>query len=70
MSGSKNPIGTNRNIDKISFHPFFSSKDSLRAILILIFFITISLIFPFDIGDPENFNPANPLNTPIHIQPE
>ena len=70
ISGSKNPIGINRNIDKISFHPFFSSKDSLRAILILIFFITISLIFPFDIGDPENFNPANPLNTPIHIQPE
>jgi len=21
-------------------------------------------------GDPENFNPANPLSTPVHIQPE
>jgi ubiquinol-cytochrome c reductase cytochrome b subunit len=22
------------------------------------------------LGDPENFNPANPLVTPVHIQPE
>merc|ERR1712087_425703 len=27
-------------------------------------------IFPSDIGDPENFIPANPIVTPVHIQPE
>lgn len=25
---------------------------------------------PWTLGDPENFLPANPLVTPVHIQPE
>ena len=25
---------------------------------------------PWILGDPENFLPANPLVTPVHIQPE
>ena len=68
--GSNSPIGLNPNTDKVSFHPFFTSKDSLRFILYLLILISISFLGPYSIGDPENFNPANPLNTPIHIQPE
>jgi len=30
----------------------------------------ICLQAPWDLGDPENFIPANPIVTPIHIQPE
>ena len=30
----------------------------------------ISLFNPWILGDPENFIPANPLVTPLHIQPE
>ena len=30
----------------------------------------IVLQHPWDLGDPENFIAANPLVTPIHIQPE
>jgi len=30
----------------------------------------ICLQAPWDLGDPENFIPANPLVTPVHIQPE
>lgn len=30
----------------------------------------ICLTNPWILGDPENFIPANPLITPIHIQPE
>nr|YP_010385518.1 cytochrome b [Halotydeus destructor]UPN63262.1 cytochrome b [Halotydeus destructor] len=70
QSGSKSPTGLNPNSDKISFHPFFSSKDALGAMVFLFMLITISFITPYLMGDPENFNPANPLNTPIHIQPE
>jgi len=70
IKGSNNPIGIKRNLDKISFHPFFTSKDIIGLLLIIIPFLTISLITPYDLGDPDNFNPANPLNTPIHIQPE
>lgn len=32
--------------------------------------IMISLFNPWLLGDPENFIPANPLVTPLHIQPE
>jgi ubiquinol-cytochrome c reductase cytochrome b subunit len=27
-------------------------------------------IFPYKLGDPENFSFANPLRSPLHIQPE
>jgi len=67
--GSNNPTGIKR-IDKISFHPFFSIKDTLGVSIILIPFLSVVLIFPYSLGDPDNFNPANPLRTPIHIQPE
>ena len=30
----------------------------------------IVLLEPWRLGDPENFIPANPLVTPVHIQPE
>ena len=38
----------------------------------IIFFIYmyICLQAPWLLGDPENFIPANPLVTPVHIQPE
>ena len=33
--------------------------------------LTIICLFePWILGDPENFIPANPLVTPVHIQPE
>jgi len=70
QSGSSNPLGTNSNIDKIPFHPFHSWKDLLGVILIIFFLIFICLVTPYFLGDVENFSPANPLVTPIHIQPE
>nr|WHE44916.1 cytochrome b [Nymphalis c-aureum] len=70
QTGSNNPLGINSNLDKIPFHPFFSFKD-LIGFIILIFMLTLlSLINPYLLGDPDNFIPANPLVTPIHIQPE
>lgn len=70
QTGSNNPLGLNRNNDKIPFHPYFSLKDLIRFIFILSPFLLISFISPNIITDPENFIPSNPLVTPIHIQPE
>jgi len=70
QTGSNNPIGLNSNLDKIPFHPFFSVKDLLGALLILAGLSLIVLLVPNLLGDVENFIPANPLITPIHIQPE
>ena len=69
-TGSRNPLGLNRNFDKIPFHPYFINKDLLGILLLLIFIFYISFQTPWLLGDPENFIPANPLVTPIHIQPE
>lgn len=70
QTGSNNPLGTNRNIDKIPFHPYYSTKDLVGYIIILFVLIILSLYNPYILGDPDNFIPANPLVTPIHIQPE
>nr|YP_009995309.1 cytochrome b [Ochthebius minoicus]QNP09712.1 cytochrome b [Ochthebius minoicus] len=70
QTGSNNPLGTNSNIDKIPFHPYFSFKDLFGFILMLTMLILLTIINPYMLGDPDNFIPANPLITPIHIQPE
>nr|YP_010287492.1 cytochrome b [Cotta incongruaria]UKT61823.1 cytochrome b [Cotta incongruaria] len=70
QTGSNNPLGVNSNLDKIPFHPFFTYKDLIGFIVMLFLLIMLTLINPYMLGDPDNFIPANPLVTPIHIQPE
>nr|YP_010329848.1 cytochrome b [Amerila alberti]UNP54597.1 cytochrome b [Amerila alberti] len=70
QTGSNNPLGLNSNYDKIPFHPFFTFKDLIGAIMMLFLLIMLTLTNPYLLGDPDNFIPANPLVTPVHIQPE
>lgn len=70
QSGSNNPLGISSNINKIPFHPYFSVKDLFGFIIIFWALISLALIDPYLLGDTENFIPANPLVTPVHIQPE
>ncbi len=70
QTGSRNPLGTKRNIDKIPFHPYFTFKDILGFLILLLLLTTLTLKDPYLLGDPDNFTPANPLVTPVHIQPE
>nr|YP_010737152.1 cytochrome b [Micromelalopha sieversi]WEP25239.1 cytochrome b [Micromelalopha sieversi] len=70
QTGSNNPLGINSNLDKIPFHPFFVYKDLIGFIVMLMILILLTLINPYLLGDPDNFIPANPLVTPVHIQPE
>lgn len=70
QTGSSNPLGLKINIDKISFHPYFSLKDLIGFLIIIFILIYIVLKYPYNLGDPDNFIPANPLVTPVHIQPE
>lgn len=69
-TGSRNPLGLNRNLDKIPFHPYFTSKDLYGFIILFLSLISLRFQRPWLLGDPENFIPANPLVTPVHIQPE
>nr|YP_009179033.1 cytochrome b [Hepialus xiaojinensis]ALK03772.1 cytochrome b [Hepialus xiaojinensis] len=68
--GSNNPLGINSNLDKIPFHPYFSFKDLFGFIIMMMILMLLTLWNPYILSDPDNFIPANPLVTPIHIQPE
>lgn len=70
LTGSSNPLGTNRNLNKIPFHIYFTSKDIFGFIIFILIFFLINLETPYIFRDPDNFLPANPIVTPIHIQPE
>nr|UIW24545.1 cytochrome b [Mus minutoides]UIW24546.1 cytochrome b [Mus minutoides]UIW24548.1 cytochrome b [Mus minutoides]UIW24549.1 cytochrome b [Mus minutoides] len=69
-TGSNNPTGLNSDADKIPFHPYYTIKDILGVLIMLLFLMTLVLFFPDMLGDPDNYMPANPLNTPPHIKPE
>nr|QXJ79772.1 cytochrome b [Suinzona borowieci] len=70
QTGSSNPLGTQNNIDKLPFHPYFTFKDLVGILILMFMLIFLTLSNPYLLGDPDNFMPANPLVTPIHIQPE
>nr|ATI10806.1 cytochrome b [Calvisia medogensis] len=70
QTGSNNPMGIKSNMDKIPFHPYFSIKDIVGFIIMIMLLTYLTLMEPYLLGDPDNFTPANPLVTPTHIQPE
>nr|YP_009520051.1 cytochrome b [Proechimys mincae]ATB18378.1 cytochrome b [Proechimys mincae] len=69
-TGSNNPSGLNSNSDKIPFHPYYTIKDILGLMFMLLILMMLILFTPDLLGDPDNYTPANPLNTPPHIKPE
>ncbi len=70
QTGSNNPLGLNSNSDKIPFHVYYSIKDLIGFLILIVTLFAIAIFTPNLLGDPENFLPANPLVTPVHIKPE
>jgi len=68
--GSNNPLGINSDSNKIPFHIYYTVKDIAGFIVLLVTLVGVALFMPNVLGDPENFIPANPLVTPVHIKPE
>lgn len=56
--------------DSIKFSSYYTVKDLLGIIVVLLGFFIMVLFFPNYLGHPDNFIPANPLVTPPHIVPE
>nr|AWM99480.1 cytochrome b [Balaena mysticetus] len=69
-TGSNNPTGIPSDMDKIPFHPYYTIKDILGALLLILALLMLTLFAPDLLGDPDNYTPANPLSTPAHIKPE
>lgn len=68
--GSNNPIGIRSDIDKVPFHHYYALKDVYGVIVFMLGLSILAFLFPYTLGDAENFKPANPLVTPVHIKPE
>ena len=68
-TGSSRRIFLHTNETKIKFNYNYVIKDMVRVspLFLFMFFIFVS---PYKLGDPENFIFANPLMSPLHIQPE
>nr|ACA28406.1 cytochrome b [Artibeus planirostris] len=69
-TGSNNPTGIPSDPDMIPFHPYYTIKDILGFLVMFTALATLVLFSPDLLGDPDNYIPANPLNTPPHIKPE
>ncbi|CAO3668038.1 hypothetical protein CU097_006468 [Rhizopus azygosporus] len=68
--GSSNPLGITANADRIYMHPYYTFKD---LITIFLFFLVLALFLfyaPNKLGHPDNYIPANPMQTPASIVPE
>lgn len=72
ISGSNNPLGIEPKSakDTIPFHPYYTSKDIFGLSIFMIFYALVVFYFPNALGDPDNYIPANPMQTPAHIVPE
>nr|BBD21704.1 cytochrome b [Plakobranchus ocellatus] len=68
--GSTSPIGDLHHVSKTPFHPYYSWKDLVGFLILALVIVTLGFFYPTILGDPENFIPANPMVTPVHIQPE
>ena len=70
--GSNNPIGIDPSgkQDTIPFHPYYTYKDVFGLMVFLLVFASAVFFYPNFLGHPDNYIPANPLQTPAHIVPE
>nr|YP_009108159.1 cytochrome b [Panopea globosa]AIU56068.1 cytochrome b [Panopea globosa] len=69
-TGSNNPLGVSSDADKVPFHNYFTIKDLIGIFMVWGIIFLLSFLFPMLLMDPVNFDPADPMNTPLHIQPE
>lgn len=68
--GSTNPLGINTQGSTIPFGTYFTSKDLLGFLFLLLAFAILVFFYPEYLGHPDNLIPANPYSTPQHIVPE
>lgn len=69
---SNNPTGVDPQSkeETVTFHPYFTLKDSVGVIVFLLVWAFFVFYAPNYMGHPDNYELANPLATPAHIVPE
>ena len=69
-NGSNNPLGIYIKNESIPFYPYFYVKDLFGFIVLMLIFFIFIYYYPNTLGHPDNYIPANPMKTPLHIVPE
>jgi ubiquinol-cytochrome c reductase cytochrome b subunit len=54
----------------VPFHPYYTIKDGFALLVFVLVFAGLVFYAPNFLGHPDNYIPANPLQTPPHIVPE
>jgi ubiquinol-cytochrome c reductase cytochrome b subunit len=70
QNGSNNPLGVEAKTNKIPFYSYFYVKDLLSFFFLLWLFSFFVFFHPNAMGHPDNYIPADSLQTPAHIVPE
>jgi ubiquinol-cytochrome c reductase cytochrome b subunit len=72
IPGSSNPTGVEvkSESDTLPFFPYFVAKDGWTIGLFLAILSAFVFFMPNALGHPDNYIPANPMQTPAHIVPE
>ena len=72
IPGSSNPTGVEvkSESDTVPFYPYFLGKDGWTIGLFMLIFSAFVFFMPNALGHPDNYIPANPMQTPAHIVPE
>jgi ubiquinol-cytochrome c reductase cytochrome b/c1 subunit len=72
VAGQNNPDGIDVKTgkDTVPFTPHATVKDSFGIVCFFILFAWFIFYIPDYLGHPDNYIPANPLQTPPHIVPE
>ncbi|HLY04143.1 MAG TPA: cytochrome b N-terminal domain-containing protein [Rhizomicrobium sp.] len=72
VPGNNNPLGieVKEPQDTVPFHPYYTVKDAFYLSLFIIVFAIIVFYAPDVLGNPDNYQQANPLVTPPDIVPD
>jgi ubiquinol-cytochrome c reductase cytochrome b subunit len=72
VPGNNNPLGIDvkEPQDTVPFHPYYTVKDAFYLALFVIIFAIIVFYAPDFLGNPDNYQQANPLVTPPDIVPD
>ncbi|MCK9541791.1 MAG: cytochrome b N-terminal domain-containing protein [Novosphingobium sp.] len=72
IPGSSNPTGVEvkSESDTVPFHPYYTAKDGFGLAVFLLLYCAVLFFAPNMLGHPDNYIPANPMQTPAHIVPE
>jgi ubiquinol-cytochrome c reductase cytochrome b subunit len=72
IPGSTNPTGVEvkQESDTVPFHPYYTAKDGFGLGVFLLGYFAFVFFMPNALGHPDNYIPANAMQTPAHIVPE